>query len=883
MAECLRLNPAQPIDIAAVVMMLVLLAIGLWVARNHRFYGKRFFLFSLIGAGFWLGMAMMEHRAIGEACKIFWAQAAWLGIGLLPIALCFFIDDYARAGEGWRQRPRRAALFGGPLALFAMAATNGWHGRFYGPGTGLSPDTPGGQVQYDHGPLFFVAAGWLYLFVVAGVLLLLRGLQRAHPAHRPFFLAWLLVLVAPIAANLGYVFGRVTVSGLDPTPYAYALAMMALAWFILTDRLLDLRPVALEVLWRNSPSPIVIVTPEGEVVAANPSALKLCGRRRAGGRLDDWEPLAPHTRLMLAPDPPERLQTLQLGDKRFDLRILPIERPMGAQSEMGRIFAMNDVTFRSALQTRLAAERDYLQLLMQTTMTGIVAFDAEGRAIFANAETGKLTGLDTDAIPGMHHGAIFPPAEGAPDPGITAFTCAMEAAGPQRGLRVGFRRADGMMRILSVNMARVERPGTEARVVCALADITEELETARSLEAARARAEAASRTKSQFLANMSHEIRTPLNGVLGMAEVLEEELSDPRTREMARTIRDSGATLLSILNDVLDMSKIEAGKMQIEAQPFAPAQVLTRIAALHETAARDKGLSFQADGPQEDVPMRLGDQHRILQIVHNLLGNAIKFTQSGGVTVTLGAEPGAPLTISVADTGIGMTPEQAARVFAEFEQGDGSVARRFGGTGLGMAITKALVEQMGGTITLDTAPGRGTSVHVTLPLPEIARPAEAPAGPDVAAPGGAGKDAPLAGLSLLAADDNAVNRKLLSLLLERAGSRVRMVDGGRPALAEWQPGAFDVVLLDISMPDLDGIATLAALRAKAASLRAEPPVALAITANVMTHQIEEYRAAGFSGHAGKPFRSADLIAEITRTAAKARRLRAAAGPSRAVE
>ncbi|MCC6000722.1 MAG: response regulator [Pararhodobacter sp.] len=862
MAECFRLAPSTPIDIAALLMLLVLALCLAWVGRNHRFHGKPFFMASMIGAMLWLGAVTLEHRAMTEACKVAWAQAAWLGIGLLPIALCFFFDDYARGRDRWRHSLRRLAITAGPLALFAMAATNAWHGQFYGPATGLVPGGEPAQVVYDHGPLFYIAAAWLYLFVIAGVMVLVRGLKRAQRAHRPFFLAWLLVLIMPVAANLGYVLGGVTVSGIDPTAYAYALAMMAFSWFVITDRMLDLRAVSLEVLWGNSLSPILIVLPDGAVASANPAALDLFGKTRAAGHLDDWTPLSDRASDLLSPALPERLPTLTVGERRFDVRILPVETPLDRQAEMGRVIALHEVTQREALEARLATERDYLQLLMQTTMTGIIAFDADGHAIFANAEAGKLAGIPADRIPGVHHAILFPPIEGDIEPGVARFSAVIGSTGRQRGLRVGFRRADGAARTLSVNVARLGRAGVEARTVCALADITEELETARSLEAARARAEAASRTKSQFLANMSHEIRTPLNGVLGMAELLENELTDPQARAMARIIRESGATLLSILNDVLDMSKIDAGKMHIEMMPFDPAQITARIAALHATAAQEKGLEFNVTGPGEDAPRRLGDQHRILQVVHNLVGNAIKFSETGSVTVRLDAAPGEPLRIDVRDTGIGMNPEQAARIFAEFEQGDGSVARRFGGTGLGMTITKALVDQMNGTIDLDTAPGRGTRVTVTLPL------AEAAPEPKIAEASlaGAAGIRPLAGLTLLAADDNAVNRKLLSILLERAGARVRMVEGGRAALAEWQPGMFDAVLLDISMPDLDGVATLAALRAKAVAHGAEPPVFLAITANVMTHQIQEYRDAGFAGHAGKPFQSAHLIAEIQRAA-----------------
>ena len=861
----------MPIDTAAALLLLALVMVLVRVARHHRFHGKPFFLASLVGAALWLTAVTLEHRAIGEACKLFWATTAWAGIGLLPTALCFFIDDYARARDSILHKGRLLALLGGPLSILTMAGTNAWHGLFYGPGTVLAAEGPGGQVAYEHGPLFYLAAAWLYVFVAAGMAMLLRGLRGAHPAHRPFFLAWLLVLILPIAVNLGYVIGGVTVSGMDPTAYVYALALMVLAWFIITDRMLDLRAVALEVLWRNTPAPIMVVMPDGAVASANPAALALCGRARNGEQLTDWGALEAHAATLMAPDPPDDLQTLRLDKRCFDLRILPIETPLGEPSEMGRVLLFNDITLRQELEARLGAERDYLQLLMQTTMTGILAFDDAGRVIFANAEVGKLTGRCTAQITGMGHAALFPPIEGEDGQGVVSFAAAIGASERQRGLQVGFRRADGAARVLSVNVAHIDRAGVQARVVCALADITEALETARSLAAARNRAEAANRTKSQFLANMSHEIRTPLNGVLGMAELLEDRLEDPQARSMARTIRDSGATLLSVLNDVLDMSKIEAGKMQIEARPFAPAEIAARTEALHAGAAEEKGLAFRVQGPGREVPARLGDLHRILQVVHNLVCNAIKFTQAGGVTVQVRAAEGAAMEIEVRDTGIGMDARQAARIFTEFEQGDGSVARRFGGTGLGMTITRGLVDQMGGEIDLDTAPGRGTCVRVRLPLAECVEPPAEP-GPQAdghgfdAAPGadGGAPARPLAGLSLLVADDNAVNRALLEMMLERAGASVRMVEGGQAALAAWQPDVFDLVLLDISMPDLDGISTLAALRRKALKLGAEPPVALAITANVMTHQIAEYRAAGFAGHAGKPFQSARLVAEILR-------------------
>ena len=401
---------------------------------------------------------------------------------------------------------------------------------------------------------------------------------------------------------------------------------------------------------------------------------------------------------------------------------------------------------------------------------------------------------------------------------------------------------------------------------------------------AKERAEEASRSKSLFLANMSHEIRTPMNGVLGMAELLDEALSEPAHKRMIATIRNSGEALLNILNDILDMSKIEAGKLTLEAIPMRPADLCAKVEGLHSLRAQEKGLSFAVlpgDGAER---MRLGDPHRIVQVLHNLLSNAIKFTEEGEVTARMESAPGAPLVIEVRDTGIGMSEDQVERVFHDFEQADGTVTRRFGGTGLGMSIVQRLVDLMGGTITVESTPGVGTVFRLELPLPDVddstesaeagdtARVADAArrdaADPDDRAPCMAlGKPSDrasdLAGLRVLAADDNGTNRLILNAMLTSLGVEVLLVEDGRKAVEAWRPGAFDMLLLDISMPVMDGITALAEIRAREAAEGVSPAPAVAITANALKHQVEEYLAAGFAVHVGKPFRRAGLAAALS--------------------
>ncbi len=372
---------------------------------------------------------------------------------------------------------------------------------------------------------------------------------------------------------------------------------------------------------------------------------------------------------------------------------------------------------------------------------------------------------------------------------------------------------------------------------------------------AKAKAEEANQSKSMFLAHMSHEIRTPLNGVLGMAEVLDAALVEPKHKRMIATIRNSGEALLSILNDILDVSKIEARKLDLELMPFDPADLAEQVEELHRARADEKGLEFEVFLGMGAERPRLGDAHRLRQVLNNLISNAIKFTATGSVHVGLKGKPGRPFVIEVTDTGIGMTPDQLAHLHDEFVQADSSITRKYGGTGLGMAITRSLVDLMGGQITVTSEVGVGTRMTVELPLAVHDEPLVAVAVlPDPART--------LDGLHLLVADDNETNCTVMGYILRNLGATSVMTKNGQEALTEWETGAYDAILLDVAMPVMDGKTAVQNIRAQEAAKGLPHTPVIAVTANVMPYQISEYIEVGFDACIGKPVSSNAILHAI---------------------
>ncbi|MCC6144266.1 MAG: response regulator [Candidatus Hydrogenedentes bacterium] len=498
-----------------------------------------------------------------------------------------------------------------------------------------------------------------------------------------------------------------------------------------------------------------------------------------------------------------------------------------------------------------------LRSLTQSAVDAIISADSDGNIISWNAGAEAMFGRSLAAALGQPLTIIMPAQYRARhEAGIARHRLGAGGASIGKTMELEGQRADGS--VFPVELALSTWETRQGRFFSAIVrDISERKQTERALEEAKEAAEEANRTKTQFLASVSHEIRTPMNGVIGMAELLAATPLDQSQRKYLDAIRSSATSLLHIINDILDLSKIEAGKLELECTPLHLPELVQQIVYSASPAAEAKGLHIACEISPNVPPLVMGDLVRLRQVLTNLVGNAIKFTNDGTVEVAVtaaGTHAGGAQQVrfDVRDTGIGIPQELHEKIFESFSQADASTSRKYGGTGLGLSICRRLVEIMGGVLMLESVPGEGSTFSFVLSL-QPTQDEHAPQAPKPAVP-----QDPLPPLRVLVAEDTLVNQQVFQAYLQSRGHHIETVENGHAAIDMLRRHEFDLVLMDVEMPELDGVEATRLIRDPQQGARNPDIPIIAVTAHAILGDRERFLSAGMNGYVSKPINFAEL-------------------------
>lgn len=520
-----------------------------------------------------------------------------------------------------------------------------------------------------------------------------------------------------------------------------------------------------------------------------------------------------------------------------------------------------NISERKQFEQAIKAERDHFQALFENDGSAHVIVSSDRRIVKVNQQFCEMFGYDEDELLGEST-LILHVDQKHYDEWAPNFRQALDSK-EHFSAEFPWRRKDNSIFWCVFNGVRLELVSGDIVAVWTVIDITARKQAEQQLRSAKEAAEAANSAKSAFLANMSHEIRTPMNGIIGMTHLLQTTAITPEQEHYLENIENSANSLTTLISDILDLSKIESGKLELEYSDFSLRRCIRELLASQQFQIQHKELTVQTDIADNVPDILRGDQLRTRQILLNLIGNAIKFTEQGSIAITARLvtqqDDLALIRLSISDTGIGMSPQQVDRIFAPFEQADNSITRKYGGSGLGLAICQRLIELMGGRIWAESTEGSGSSFHIEMRffIPESSAIQSFADNLSLAEP------AARQNLNILLAEDNRVNAEFIVKILGRAGHRITAVDNGQQALELLQHQRFDCVLMDIQMPVLGGDAATQIIREQELGTGEHLPI-IALTAHAMTDERIRLLNQGFDAHVSKPVDISFLMTELER-------------------
>jgi len=625
---------------------------------------------------------------------------------------------------------------------------------------------------------------------------------------------------------------------------------------------------------------------EGTIISWNQGAERIYGYRAkeiVGQKVTRLEPddrVGEMDRLLNKLKNGKRLTQLETKRRRVDGRIIdvsvtisPIRDHLG--SIVGASSVARDITGRKVLEKKLQrsieleqARSSELQTLLEAVPAAVLtSHDRDCKVITGNRAAyellripqGENTSKSNPEAPVRHFRVLHGGRELAPDQLPIQRAAASGEASRDFEEEVVFDDGDKVM-LYGNAVPLLDQEGNPAGAVAAFVEITQRVQAEEELRRARMAADAANRAKSLFLANMSHEIRTPLTGVLGTLDLLADTNLDDEQRKLQQMAAESGTTLMKLISDILDFSKIEAGQLSFEHSRFNLRSCVLEATRIVSFESANKDLPIKTDCPDEfDLTVR-GDCQRLHQVLFNLIGNAIKFTRKGEIKISLRAEPVAEakhqgrrmFRFEVSDTGIGIPQKRQAKIFETFTQGDSSTSRNFGGTGLGLAISKALVEGMGGEIGVHSKSGKGSTFSFTLPL-EVVSKVRKPATSGTVDSQAAAPADDRRRIKVLVVEDEPTLRGLMEMIFRQRQQDAVVVSSGEQAIAAWEKGDFDIILMDVQMPGMDGIETVKLIRKLEQDKGVAKPIpVVALTAHALKEDLDRCIAAGMNDYISKP-------------------------------